>query len=129
VTKTTGELLDEIADGLMIYGSCNDYDGEGRCWENGDLICRVCFETGWQSMFQSAARSDYEESNFKSTKRIERLLRSFANQQIIRTKVQPNLDRQKFVDHYTQKLIEAYEFKMRNDFKCELADKPISSDW
>ena len=123
---TTGEILDEIADGLMVYGACNEE--EGRCWEHSTL-CRICFLTGWQSMFQSATRSDYEESSFKTIPRIERLLRSFANQQIIRSNVQPNLDRQQFVDHYKQELMEAYELKMRNDFKCELADKPISHNW
>ncbi len=129
MTKTTGQILDEIADGLMVYGSCNESDGEGRCWENGECICRVCFETGWRNLFQKAAQDDHDESEFNMQKRIERVLRSFANQQIIRTKVNPNLDRQKFVDHYKQKLVEAYEAKLRNEFMCDLADRPKTNDW
>lgn len=129
MTLTTEQIIDEIADGLMVYGSCNEFDGEGRCWENGECICRVCFETGWRNLFQKAAQADYDESKFAMQKRIERVLRSFANQQIIRPKVQPNLDRQKFVDHYKHKLVAAYEAKLRNEFLCELAGKPKTNDW
>lgn len=126
---TTEQIIDEIANGLMVYGSCNEYDGEGRCWENEECICRVCFETGWRNLFQKAAQDDHDESEFKITTRIERVLRSFANQQIIRTKLQPNLNRQEFVEHYKAKLIAAYEAKLRNEFLCDLAGKQKTNDW
>ncbi len=124
--KTTEQILDEIANGLMIYSACSEE--EGRCWEHSTL-CRNCFLGGWQDLFQRAMQDDYDESKCTKPYRIERVLRSFANQQIIRSKVQPNLDRQKFVDHYELKFIEAYEAKLRNDFLCDLADRPKTNDW
>jgi len=126
VTETTGQLLDGIANGLMIYGVCNEE--EGRCWEHSTL-CRNCFLCGWHELFQKAMKGDHEESEFSTLARIERVLRSFANQQIIRSKVQPKLDRQKFIDHYKQELIEAYESKLRNEFKCDLAGTRKTNDW
>ena len=122
MTKTTEQILDEIADGCMIYSACNEE--EGRCWESSTL-CRNCFLGGWQDLLLGAAQGDHDESQFKMTVRIERVLRSFANQQIIRSGVQPKLDRQKFVDHYKHKIVEAYEARLRNKFLCALADRPF----
>lgn len=122
MTQTTEQVLDEIANGLMIYSACNEE--EGRCWEHSTL-CRNCFLSGWQDLLQSAAKGDHDETEFKMLTRIESVLKSFANQQIIRSRVQPNLDRQKFVDHYKQKIVDAYESKLRNEFLCKLADKPF----
>jgi len=119
---TAEQILDEIANGLMIYSVCNEE--EGRCWEHSTL-CRNCFLGGWLDLLQRAAKDDHSESGFKVATRLERVLKSFANQQIIRSNVQPNLDRQKFVDHYKQKFIESYEAKLRNEFLCKLADKPF----
>lgn len=127
MTPTTLEILAEIADGLMVYGACNDESG--RCWGEHAALCRICFVGGWQALFQGAAEGDHDECDFVMLPRIERVLRSFANQQIIRSNVKPNLDRQKFVDHYKQKLVSAYEAKLRNEFLCDLAGKPKSNDW
>jgi hypothetical protein len=126
MVMTTGEILEEIANGLMVYGACNEE--EGRCWEHGEL-CRVCFISGWHHLFQKAAQDDHDEYDFVMQPEIERVLRSFANQQIIRSRVKPNLDRQEFVDHYKLKLVGAYEAKLRNEFLCDLADKPKTNDW
>lgn len=127
MTLTTLEILDEIADGLVIYGVCHNEDR--RCWEEDCEMCRICFLAGWHHLFQKATQDDHDESKFKMLTRIERVLRSFANQQIIRSNVKSNLDRQKFVDHYKLKLVGAYEAKLRNEFMCDLAGKFKTNDW